>query len=57
MHVYLWIWSAAGLLVADDVDVLPLGTPFSVGGVVPHFPSDSKGSITLTDPSESPTAN
>lgn len=31
--------------------------PFSVGGEVPHFPSDSNGSSTWTAPSVSPSAN
>lgn len=37
----------------DDDACLPL----SAGGVTPHFPSDSEGSMTLTDPSVKPTAN
>lgn len=46
------------LLVTDgDAAVLLLGIPLSTGAVVPHLPSDSKGSITLMDPSVSPTAS
>jgi len=45
------------LLVVDDDVVLPFSTPLSTGGLVPHFPSDSVGSITLTDPSVNPKAN
>jgi hypothetical protein len=44
------------LLAADDDAVLPFSIPLSIGGVDPHFPSDSDGSITITDPSVSPIA-
>ena len=54
---YLWTWSGAWLLVVDDDPVLPFSIPLSTGGVTPHFPSDSEGSITLTAPSVNPTAN
>lgn len=45
------------LLVVDDEAVLPFRIPLSIGGLTPHFPSDSVGSITLTDPSDNPMAN
>lgn len=45
------------LLVVDDEAVLPFRIPLSIGGLIPHFPSDSVGSITLTDPSVDPMAN
>lgn len=44
------------LLVDDDV-VRLFSIPLSTGGDTPHFPSDSEGSITLTDPSVNPIAN
>lgn len=45
------------MLVVDDDAVLPFSNPLSIGGLEPHFPSDSVGSITFTDPSVNPTAN
>lgn len=44
------------LLAADDDAVLPFSIPLSIGGLDPHFPSDSDGSITFTDPSVNPIA-
>jgi hypothetical protein len=38
-------------------DGTPLAVPLSAGGPVPHFPSDSNGSITCTPPSLKPNAN
>ncbi|CAL8140967.1 unnamed protein product [Prunus armeniaca] len=44
-----------------DLDAAPkvvLGlSPFSIGGEVPHLPSDSNGLSTCTPPSVSPYAN
>ena len=54
---HLWTCSAAWLLAVDDEPVLPFSSPLSAGGDTPHLPSDSVGSITLTDPSVNPTAN
>ena len=45
-------WSELG---APEVVLGP--APFSTGGEVPHFPSDSNGSSTWTPPSVSPSAN
>lgn len=57
-HVFhLWSCSEAGLLAMEGEAVLPFCIPLSTGTATPHFPSDSKGSITLTDPSVIPTAN
>lgn len=54
---YRWAWSAVWLLVVDGDGALPFMIPLSIGGDDPHLPSDSLGSITLTDPSLNPTAN
>lgn len=54
---HLCSWSGVWLLVIDEDPVLPLRIPLSTGGAVPHLPSASVGSITLTEPSVSPTAN
>lgn len=58
MHMESDHWNCEGvvLLVEDDT-VLPFCVPLSTGVVRPHFPSVSEGSITLMDPSVSPTAN
>lgn len=57
-HVFhLWSCSGAGLLAMEGEAVLPFCIPLSTGTATPHFPSDSDGSITLTDPSVIPTAN
>lgn len=57
MQFYRWSCSGVGLLVADDVAVLPFSVPLSTGTATPHFLSVSEGSITLMDPSVSPTPN
>jgi len=54
---YLCAWSGVRLLVIDVDAALPFNIPLSIGGLVPHLPSDSLGSITFTDPSVNPTAN
>lgn len=54
---HLCICSGVRLLVVEDDAVLPLNSPLSSGGAAPHFPSDSVGSRTLTDPSVKPMAN
>lgn len=54
---HLWSCSELELLVIDGDAVLPFAIPLSTGAVTPHLPPESKGSITLMDPSVSPTAS
>lgn len=53
---HLWGWSEAEAPTEGVIGAL-LAEPFSTGGGRPHLPSDSRGSITWTEPSDRPNAN